>query len=66
MNAKEILVNFLTLHGYAGFYHFGECACMLHDLAPCGEYIGDCEPGYLGPCDCGDHDWHIVPREETT
>lgn len=46
------------------------CACLLTDLAPCGEVFQGCRAGYKQPCppDCGDHDWHVgavKPAEST-
>lgn len=44
----------LIADGYSGLFYPGECACVVDDLAPCGEcqqdddeYINDCEPGYM-------------------
>ena len=55
----EIVEAHLIANGFDGLYSPSECGCKLGDLAPCGEMKGDCEPGYLQECDCGDHDWHI-------
>ena len=47
----------------------GDCACLIEDLAPCGEMQETCVPGHkVDGCsdDCGEGcDWHIVmgPRE---
>lgn len=63
MNVKEIIKKYLQENFFDGLYCPGECACELDDLFPCGE--GDlvhCQPGYRGPCDCGDHDFHIGPK----
>jgi hypothetical protein len=50
----------LTKRGYDGYFNpDGGCGCRLGDLCPCGGIYEQCRPGYLGPCDCGDHDWHI-------
>jgi hypothetical protein len=47
---------------YDGLFNGGhECACTTDDLIPCSEGCDDCLPGYEGPCDCGEHDFHIVP-----
>jgi hypothetical protein len=73
MNVREILVEWLTAHGYDGL--FSEtigCACELSDLCPngCDDIPLDCEPGYKALCDewCTHEDvdyepgagqWHI-------
>ncbi len=50
--------------GYDGLFNSaGECACHKEDLEPCGEMTTDCALGFQIPCDCGDHDYHIVPRD---
>jgi len=60
----EIMWKYLKQHGYDGLFNIdGNCACERADLMPCGEYSGDCEPGYEVPCDCGDHDYHIVKEK---
>ena len=61
MNVREIVQKYLKENGFDGIYN-DECACLTDDLAPCSESMDDCEPGYRGPCDCGDHDWHIGPN----
>ena len=61
MNVQEILRSWLTKHGYDGLFNGdGHCACLRVNLMPCCSYCAGCEPGYLAPCDCGDHNWHIV------
>ena len=62
---REIVKEWLDGNGYEGLVGF-DCGCELKDLMPCGEYCGDCVPGYKVPClggdDCpanGDCDWHI-------
>jgi len=70
MTVKEIIENYLVCHGFGGLCNMdGECGCELSDLAPCGQSIDRCEPGYKVLCteECsheGDHDvskgdWHI-------
>jgi hypothetical protein len=59
MRIKEIVKEYLKQAGFDGLYLPGECACKIDDLFPCGEITDDCLPGYLSPCDCGEHDWHI-------
>jgi hypothetical protein len=61
MNVKEIIVDYLKKNGFEGLYNAdGECGCLLEDLMPCGEGGDYCEPGYKRPCDCGDHDFHVI------
>jgi len=59
MNVKDIVAKYLKQNGYDGIYYPGECACKIDDLAPCGESLLECIPGYEKPCDCGEHEWHI-------
>lgn len=63
MDVLEIVRLYLIENEYDGLYNVGECACKHDELAPCGEMEQDCIPGYLTPCDCGEHDWHIASRE---
>ena len=59
----------LKAKGFDGLYHdTGECACLLDDLAPCGQIESHCIAGYKALCtpDCeheGDSDgpgaWHV-------
>lgn len=65
MTVIEIIEAYLLEHGYDGLYNSdGECACKLGELIPCDSCFADCQPGHLAPCDCGDHDWHIVADSE--
>lgn len=69
MTALDIVTNYLKDNGYEGLTRDAECACELGDLAPCGEDISHCEPGYKIPCKCGDGcRFHITtkkPRRKT-
>ena len=58
-DVNDIVADYLTKNGYDGLFSFSECACLIDDLAPCGDIQGDCIPGYRGPCGCGDHAFHI-------
>jgi len=60
MTVKEIVRQYLVAHGLDGLA-YDECGCRVDDLMPCDTPCDACEVGKLGPCDCGDHDWHIVP-----
>lgn len=67
MTVLEIVQAWLKEHEYDGLYNAGgECACLLDQLAPDCEVIGDCCAGYKVACvDCDHvaaHDWHIVPE----
>ena len=60
----DIVLGYLKENGYDGLFNDShECACVLDDLVPCCESIGDCQPGYKVPCDCGDHDYHMVEEK---
>lgn len=52
----------LRKKGYDGLVSpHGNCACLLSDLATCGQIGEACEAGHRTRCDCGDgHDFHIV------
>lgn len=62
----------LKTGGYDGLFNTRSgCVCLLGDLAPCGEFYGDCRAGYRvnykrGECPCGlGCDFHIVPEKPT-
>jgi len=64
MNVRQIVGQWLKKNGYDGLYSSSECACIVDDLMPCGEYYSDCESGYRYPCDCGEyHEYHIGPEK---
>ena len=50
MTAFDIVKKYLEDNGYEGLCG-DECGCELADLFPCGEFGGDCVPGYKVPCD---------------
>lgn len=73
-NVLEIVRQYLKTNGYDGLYNEdGQCACLLTDLHPCGDYndISECSPGYKRVCDgkncnvdvCeperGQDNWHV-------
>ena len=65
MNVREIIKTYLVEHGYDGLYA-EECGCALDDLIPCGDYAGDCQPGYKVRCDCEEHNgWHVGPERDS-
>lgn len=60
VDVTDILTEYLTDKGYHGlFNHEDECACLVHDLGACENLYQNCTAGWLAPCDCGQHDWHI-------
>ncbi len=61
VDVRRIVALYLEEHEFDGIYADGECACRMPDLMPCDGSAADCKPGYLLPCDCGDHEWHIGP-----
>lgn len=73
MNVIDIVAEYLRDNKYDGLClpEHG-CACLIKDLAPCGEMSEKCRPGHREivdrhtPCECGesgeDH-WHIVADE---
>ena len=62
---KEMVKKYLEDNGYCGLYDDEkECGCDLNNLMPCHEpVLNDCKAGYKAPCDCGDHDYHIVENK---
>jgi len=70
MTVQEIITKWLTDKGYEGLFALDECGCEVSDLMPCGEWVGNCEPGYKVPCpgaeDCwagGDCEFHIGAKK---
>jgi hypothetical protein len=67
MNVADIVKQYLEQNDLDGLFNEdAECACQRDDLGPCGQIESGCEAGKLAPCDCGDHDWHIVRVESYT
>jgi hypothetical protein len=67
-NFPEKLEGWLRARSYDGLWSpAGECACLLADLAPCGqEELSECKPGYRSDCGewCGfGCDFHIGPHK---
>ena len=68
MTVKEILIEWLTEHGYSGLWNEEECACPIDELILCnGESIEDCRPGYKVRCNPetinSGYDWKIIPEK---
>lgn len=65
MTLKTIVVDALLAGGFDGLQNAnGECSCLVDDIAPCGYPNLDCTPGHRAPCVCGDHDFHVVIRDD--
>jgi hypothetical protein len=61
VDVGDIVVEYLTDNGYHGLYNpDGECACLIDDLGTCENIYQNCIAGWLAPCTCGEHDWHIT------
>lgn len=59
----EMCEKYLRDNKYDGLFNDTlECACVVTDLAPCGDIQDDCAAGYIKPCHCGEHDYHIEER----
>ena len=57
----DIVVEYLVQRKYDGLHNEDVgCACALaYEITACGELRGECIPGHMQPCDCGEHDFHI-------
>lgn len=62
-NVREIVVAYLKKHGYDGLCT-DDCGCGLDDLAPCGECMDLCVPGYKRPAEDDDYDFIITPEKQ--
>ncbi len=70
MTVIEIVESYLKSNGFNGLYYLesDRCACLLNDLAPCGEITADCQAGYKTPgcvlgCSIGGCDFHVGPKK---
>jgi hypothetical protein len=60
VTAEYMVKKYLEEHGFDGLLSDNrDCACLLADLAPCGEMSGACIAGHREECDCGEHDFHV-------
>ena len=67
MDVNDIVMEWLKERGYDGLFNSdGECGCLVDDLAPCGEGMSTCVPGYkrMGRDD-EECDWYIGPEKPT-
>jgi len=61
----EIITEHLVNNGYDGLVNeFGDCACELGDLAPCGSWIGGCRPAYRGAPTSEEYDWSMYENKD--
>ncbi len=51
---KQIVTNYLRMHGYDGLTDCEECGCFLGNLAPCECFDPECVPGYAAKDENGD------------
>lgn len=52
IDVMDMVDEYLKTNGYDGLLQEdGECACLLGDLAPCGEIMGSCRAGHRVECD---------------
>lgn len=66
MTIEQIVSMHLREHGYNGLFNAdGNCACKIGSLFACDGLLKGCRPGYLKPCDCGEHDFHITCDKPT-
>jgi hypothetical protein len=57
MNVKEIIEEWLKVHGYDGLC-CENCGCIIGDLMPCGSDQSECKPGWKCITDTGD--WFVI------
>ena len=64
MTLADLVQAGLRARGYDGLFNdAAECACLVDDLAPCGQPGLECRAGVRAECDCGEHDFRVVERE---
>ncbi len=67
MTIEQIIKKYLKDGGFMGLCHPDEdCGCAIDDLFPCDLYLcgTNCQPAYLVPCDCPDHNGHHYQPEK--
>jgi hypothetical protein len=61
VDVLDMVREYLERPGYHGLYNGdAECACLLKDLSACENLSADCTAGWMAPCDCGAHAWHLT------
>ena len=68
INNKQMIEHYLKANGYDGLYRedgYDSCGCILDDFMPCGEIPDDCVAAFKRKCNCGEHDFHLVPSKKT-
>jgi hypothetical protein len=63
MTARDVLEQFFAANPeYDGLVEpHGECGCKRGKIAPCSSPWDRCVLGHVVPCDCGNHDYHVMP-----
>ena len=57
ITVKEIVKEYLTLHGFTGLFDTNGCGCEIDDLMPCIDNSCDgCEAGYRKVCTPEDYE----------
>lgn len=57
VDVMSMVEEYLKTNGYDGLLQAdGECACLLGDLAPCGELYASCRAGHRVECDENVHE----------
>ncbi len=65
---SEMIHEYLVKNGYDGLFEPGVCACLLEDLAPCGQIVDGCRAGYeqIQTLEDGKKDWSVGFDKEQT
>jgi hypothetical protein len=64
MDVGRIVAEYLEAHGYDGLWNpDGECACLTNDIGACEQIYHECQAGWMAPCTCGEHDFHITTEK---
>lgn len=67
MTVNEIVEQYLKANNLDGLFNEDlDCACLLADLAPCGEMGMECRAGMRVACpsSCNEHDWYVAEKEQ--
>lgn len=65
MRIEQAVIQYMIEHGYDGlFSEYGECACKLGDIRPCGCDFAHCHLGYLCEVEVDvEKTWGITERK---